>query len=478
MNSPVGRVAEVALRGRNGGISVLYRFALLVSVLAVACSTARAASKNILLFVTDDMGLTAGCYGDANARTPHIDRLAAQGTRFTHAFCTTASCSPSRSVILTGRHNHSTGQYGLAHANHNFKSKGDVVSLPVMLSRAGYRTACIGKHHVEPRAIYAFDEYPNPRGGPRSPTGMAGAVRQFIEQDNERPFFLYVCTTDPHRAGKGFGNDRPYAGATAVKFDASTIKVPSFLPDRPDVRRDLADYYEAVARADQCLGAVLAALAETGHDSDTLVMFLSDNGIPFPGAKCTQYDPGTRLPLVVRLPNQKKPGTVSSAMVTWADLTPTLLEWAGVEAPKEIHGRSFLSIVEESDPPGWDEIYGSHSFHEVTMYYPMRTLRTRKYKYILNLAHQLPFPTAEDLFNSPTWQNTLGNDDQHYGKRTRQAFLHRPQHELYDLEADPDEAVNLAESREHAAVLAEMQKKLRAFQERTGDPWVIKYRHE
>src|SRR5687768_14767145 len=98
------RVADVALRRQNGGISVLYRLALLVSVLAVTCSIARGAPKNILLFVTDDMGLTAGCYGDANARTPHIDRLAAQGTRFTHAFCTTASCSPSRSVILTGRH--------------------------------------------------------------------------------------------------------------------------------------------------------------------------------------------------------------------------------------------------------------------------------------------------------------------------------------------------------------------------------------
>jgi N-sulfoglucosamine sulfohydrolase len=457
---------------------MFFRLALLWLIIAHAGAIASAAAKNILVFVTDDMGLTAGCYGDTNARTPHIDRLAAQGTRFTHAFCTTASCSPSRSVILAGRHNHATGQYGLAHANHNFKSKADVISLPVMLNKAGYRTASIGKYHVEPREVYAFNEYPNPRGGPRSPTGMADAARRFIQQNDDRPFFVYVCTTDPHRAGRGFGNEREYAGANAVKFDPSKIEVPPFLPDRPEVRRDLADYYESVARADQCFGAVLAALSETGHDRDTLVVFLSDNGIPFPGAKCTQYDSGIRLPLVVRLPNQSKPGTVCNAMITWADLTPTLLKWAGVELPKQLHGRSFLSIIEETNPPGWDEIYGSHSFHEVTMYYPMRTLRTRKYKYILNLAHQLPFPTAEDLFNSPTWQATLRSEDPQYGKRTLKAYLHRPRHELYDLDADPNEVVNLADRPEHAAILAEMQKKLRAFQEQTGDPWAIKYRHE
>jgi N-sulfoglucosamine sulfohydrolase len=446
--------------------------------LSFAAITAEAATKNILVFVVDDMGLTAGCYGDKNARTPNLDQLAAEGTRFTHAFCTTASCSSSRAVILTGRHNHATGQYGLAHANHNFKSKGDVVSLPALLAKAGYRTACIGKHHVEPRELFAFDEYPKPQGGDRSPSGMAEAARAFIERDGERPFFLYVCTTDPHRAGRAFGNERNYPGAEPVKIDPAALEVPPFLPDRPEVRRDLSEYYQAVARADQTLGAVLGALRATARDRDTLVMFLSDNGIPFPGAKTTQYDSGTRLPLVVRLPQQRKPGVVSSAMVAWTDITPSLLEWAGVEAPKNLHGRSFLSILAEPSPDGWDEVYTSHTFHEVTMYYPMRSLRTRRYKYILNLAHPLEFPTAEDLFNSPTWQSTLAGRERIFGKRTLEAFLHRPRHELYDLVNDPHEAVNLAAQPESAGVLADMQKNVRDFQERTGDPWVIKYRHE
>ncbi len=457
----------------------MFRNALVSALLLFSTSTASwAATKNILVFVVDDMGLTAGCYGDSFAKTPNLDRLAAQGTRFTHAFCTTASCSASRSVILTGQHNHATGQYGLAHGNHNFKSKANVVSLPARLSKAGYRTASIGKYHVEPRSVYPFDEYPKPRGGDRSPAGLAEAARRFIEQDKERPFFLYVCTSDPHRAARGFGNDRAYPGEKPATFDPNKLKTPPFLPDRSDVREELAEYYQAVARADQALGAVLDTLAASGRDRDTLVLFLSDNGIPFPGAKTTHYDPGIRLPLVVRMPGHDRPGSTCEAMVAWTDITPTLLEWAGIEPAPELHGRSFLSIVGQTSPAGWDEVFASHTFHEVTMYYPMRTVRTRRYKYIHNLAHPLEFPIAEDLFASATWQSTLKRGDKQYGMRSLAAYLHRPEHELYDLKEDPHETVNLADEPASAAILADLQQKLRQYQTRTGDPWIVKYRHE
>ncbi len=487
---------------------------LLVSILLTVAS-AQAAQKNVLLFVADDLGRTVGCYDDANARTPNIDKLAAQGTRFTHAFCTTASCSPSRSVILTGLYSHANGQYGLAHADHNFKSKPAIKGLPVLLRAAGYKSACIGKYHVAPDEVYGFDELPQVKGGPRNPVGLAEAAKKFIAASGASPFFLYVCTSDPHRAPKGFGNDGKQAEEAAksdkpVKFDADKIVVPPFLPDSPAVRQELAEYYEAVARADAALGRVLEVLRETGHDKDTLVMFLSDNGIPFCGAKTTQYDSGTRLPLIVRLPDQKQPGTVCNAMVNWADLAPTVLDYVGqthskdspnIAAPSKaqvsgkasapgrtpaMQGRSFLKILDEREPSGWDVTFGSHNFHEVTMYYPMRTVRTRKYKYILNIAHQLPYPIAADLYNSETWQATLksaGNSAEKssnpmYGKRTLAAYLQRPRHELYDLEADPDEVLNLADRPEHAARLAELQQQVRKFQDRTDDPWLIKYSHE
>src|SRR5262249_10287991 len=130
------------------------------------------------------------------------------------------------------------------------------------------------------------------------------------------------------------------------------------------------------------------------------------------------------------------------------------------------------------NPKGWDEVFGSHQFHEITMYYPMRSLRTRKYHYLLNLAHKLDYPFASDLWGSKTWQGVLKRGDKSLGQRSLDAFLHRPREELYDLTQDPNELKNVAGDPRYADVLADLRRRLRAWQERTRDPWVIKYTHE
>jgi N-sulfoglucosamine sulfohydrolase len=455
---------------------------LLVSVvsLLLAPPAVAAAPKNVVLMVVDDQGLDAGCYGHAALRTPHLDALAATGTRFTHAFCTTSSCSASRSVLLTGLHNHANGQYGLQHATHNFSSLGFVRGLPVLLREAGYRTCQIGKFHVQPAELYRCEvDLRGGSAGPRNPVRMAEDVREFLSADDERPFFLYFCPTDPHRAARGFANEQEYDDVEPVVYRPEDVIVPPFLPDTPETRADLAEYYQSVSRVDQGLGALLRVLAETGHSEDTLFIYLSDNGSPFPGAKTTLYEPGMRLPLVVRVPGQATPGGTCDALVTWADITPTILDFTAAAGPKyPLHGRSFLGVIDQEHPQGWDEVHASHTFHEVTMYYPMRVVRTRRHKLIMNLAHELPYPFASDLYESPTWQGVLARDDSHLGNRPVEAFIHRPRYELYDLEVDPHELTNLADSTEHAALLAELQANLRAWQEKTADPWVIKYEHE
>ncbi len=435
--------------------------------------------RNVVLIIADDHGKDMGCYGNRRIKTPHLDALAAEGTRYENAFCTTASCSPSRSVLLTGLHTHTNGMYGLQHAAHKQSSLDSVRSLPVLLKDSGYRTCSIGKLHVGPEKVYAFDAFANQGAPPRSTVRMAENAEKWIQQDRTKPFFLSFAFVDPHRAEKGFGNDRPYPGVTEITYDPNTLTVPDFLPDRPEVRKELAEYYQAVSRLDQGVGRLMQALKNTGTLDDTLIFYLSDNGIPFPGAKTTLYEPGIRLPLIVRSPAQTRRGGVSNAMVSWTDITPTILEWTGAKAPAyPLAGRSFLPTLDQTDPPGWDEVYGSHQFHEITMYYPMRLIRTRKYKLIMNLAHPLPFPIAQDLFASPTWQGVLQRGDKQYGQRPLQAYLQRPRLELYDLEQDPKERVNQAGNPKYAAVLTELQGKLRAFQERTKDPWLIKYEHE
>ena len=310
---------------------------LLTSLLAfvlITGSLAAAEHRNVVLFVVDDQGFQAGCYGNKVIRTPAIDSLAANGTRFTRGHCTTASCSACRSVLMTGLYNHAIGHYGHAHSYNHFSTYESVPTLPVLMAEAGYRTCSIGKYHLAPRATYLFQEYRN-KGvqGNRNAVRMARNAREWIAEDDQKPCFLYFCTSDPHRGGGPDGyshfNEHPdrYPGLTPVRYKPSDVIVPPWLPDKPEVRNELAEYYQAISRLDQGLGVLLKALKDTGHWDDTLILFLSDNGPPFPGAKTNLYEPGMNLPLIVRSPGQKTHGGVTDALVTWADITPTILDF-------------------------------------------------------------------------------------------------------------------------------------------------------
>jgi N-sulfoglucosamine sulfohydrolase len=454
----------------------MLRLLLSLSLSLSLTPSAHAAPKNVLLLIADDLGMQVGCYGDSAAKSPNIDRLAASGTRFTHGFASVASCSPSRATLLTGMPTHQSGQYGLAHAEHNFYSLRRVKGLPALLAPAGYHSGVIAKLHVQPKEVYPFDvEIP---GGGRNPVQIAEQARKFFADAGEKPFFLLVGFTDPHRAGKGFANENKYpASVPAVKFDPKALPVPYHLPDTPEVRAELAEYYQSVARLDHGVGLVLKELDAAKKTDDTLIIFLSDNGIPFPGAKTTLFDAGVHLPLIVRRPGQKA-GVVTSAMASWTDIAPTALDWAGVKKPAELPGRSLLPVLEGEKADGWDTVFGSHQFHEITMYYPVRMIRTRQFKYLLNLAHGLEYPHASDLWGSATWQGILKRGDKMMGQRPVSTFLNRPKEELYDLSSDPNELENLAADPKYADILNDLRKRLHEWREKTNDPWLIKDRHE
>ena len=493
----------------------IFQFYLWIAVLVLP---AAAAPMNIVLFVADDLSPTLGCYGDKAARTPNADRLAAEGTLFRNAFCTTASCSASRSVILTGLHNHANGQYGHQHSYHKFGSYPSVQSLPVMLQRLGYRTARIGKHHTAPEEVYFFEtKLP---GNGRSPVEMAEQSESFIKAGG-KPFFLFFATTDPHRGGglaadlpdkpDLFGNKPRRGSHTNIKevfYGPKDVPVPAFLPDTAAARAELAQYYQSVARVDQGLGRLIEILKAAGRLDDTLIAFTSDHGMAFPGAKTTVYEPGLRVPFIVRDPRLARRGIASDAMISLVDLTPTLLDAGGgwdvgtqsvkpaalpltAGSPKKgkgnvgtwlttkLHGRSFLPILGEKSASGWDAIYASHTFHEIQMYYPMRVVRDRKFKLIWNIAHPLPFPFASDLWEAPTWQAQFKQGPKApYGQKTVEAYIHRPAFELFDIAADPNETHNLAADPKHAETLQLYKAKLKDFQVATQDPWILKWDYE
>jgi N-sulfoglucosamine sulfohydrolase len=444
---------------------------------------------NIILMVSDDHGLHTGKYGYKSIRTPNLDALAEEGVRFTNAFCTTASCAASRSVILTGQQNHTNGTYGHAHAHHHFSCLDDVRTLPALLKEAGYHTARVGKKHYAPEDLFPFDEEFPAGKFRRDDVRMSEACRELIRTD--APFFLYWCSMNPHRGGgewashpqkpDRFGNrDEAYPGDVEDVFTEDEVDVPPFLPDTPETRAELAQYHQSVSRLDRGIGRLIQVLKEEGKYENTVILYVSDNGMAFPAAKTTLYESGMNLPLIVRSPLNDARDAVCDGLVTWADLTPTILDFAGAyDEPDAFHGRSFRNIIDQESPSDWrDEIFAAHTFHEITNYYPMRVVRTKQYKFIWNIANPLTYSSASDLWKSATWQGALRAGLTNFGVRSMDSYLQRPRFELYDLQADPDEVDNLADSPDHADLVKSFCEKLKQFQKDTKDPWLHKWEYE
>lgn len=428
--------------------------------------------RNVLLLISDDQGLDLGCYG-VPVHTPRIDALARQGTRFTHGYAAVSSCSPSRAVINTGLYTHQNGMYGLQHDVHHQSLLPGIETLPSLLRRAGYATALVGKKHVGPDSAFPYEvELVPERSGIRDVRELAIAASSFIRSTDDRPFFVTVAYSDPHRAAIDYGNDRAWPGVKPAIYDPRKVAIPGHLPDLPAVRQDLAEYYESLSRLDAGVGMILDDLAATGRADDTLVIFLSDNGRPFPGAKTNLYDPGLHLPLIVRAPGSA--AAVNDAMVSWTDVAPTVLEWTGVAPPSayRLSGTSLLPILGKTADPMRTAVFASHDFHEINQYYPMRGIRTRTHSYILNLAWQLPYPIAGDVAGSPSWKAIAADPTIRLGRRSQAAYLQRPAEELYDLTRDPDEVTNLAADPAYAGIKAELAERLRSVRAATKDPWL------
>jgi len=492
---------------------------------ALAWPTA-AAEKNIIFFITDDESPTLGCYGDPIAKTPAIDAIAEDGALFLNAFATTASCSASRSVVMSGLHNHRNGQYGHQHSFHKFSSWYNVVSLalPRVLANEGYRTAQVGKYHVAPEEVYQFETYL--KGNGRNAVQMANACEEFIKADSDKPFFIYFGTSDPHRGGGKddtserklkpdlFGNkpnDGAHDGVEEVFYDPAEVVIPPFLPDTPETREELAQYYQSVSRIDQGVARLREILEEADLWDKTLLVFTSDHGMAFSGGKTTVYEGGLRVPFVVRNPYEENRGVKLEGMISHIDITPSLLDFAGgldkeKNQPKKFvsanqywkdkpyaakenrgprdgldayHGKSWIPILGKPDAEHWETIFASHTFHEIQMYYPMRVVRDKEYKLIWNIAHGLPYPFASDLWAASSWQAQYQDSlDAPYGQKTVGEYIHRPAFELYHIASDPNEAENLSADPAHAKTLAKYQKLLKQKQKEFKDPWIMKWDYE
>lgn len=449
-------------------------------------------NKNIVLLIADDLGKYVGCYGCKSLSTPHLDQLAAEGTKFDMAFASTASCSGSRSTIYTGLHTHENGQYGLNMTRTHFQTWNHIDTIPKLFNHAGYRTGIIGKVHVGTNECYPWEV--REESETRDTAWISDRCESFFEKAKayDRPFHLTVGFVDPHRdvLTRGeFGNHVEQYGPRLElpEVKPEDVEIPPWISDLPETRQEFVEYYQAISRVDKGVGLILEALKRQGMEDDTLVIFTSDNGPPFLNSKTTLYDSGVLLPLIVRQPGAKK-GVANPNMVSFIDFLPTMLDWAGLDlamkspvgnsSPPRI-GRSFLPIMDQGsllDESKWQQhIFGSHTFHELQNYWPTRYMRNRRYKYHRNVAWRLDFPFAGDLYASLSFEGMRNQKKPvMIGNRTLKDYIFRPPEELYDLEKDPQELNNLASDPKHESLLLEMRETLSKWQKQTKDLWLYR----
>ncbi|MGI9431783.1 MAG: sulfatase family protein [Myxococcota bacterium] len=477
---------------RSASRTARFLRALGVSLLvwvAQACSDSGPPPRpSILLVTTDDQSwLHTGSHGGP-VRTPALDRLAAEGVRFTHAFAAFPSCTSSRNAILTGQ-----AIWRLGHGSTLFGSL--PVALPIFteeLARTGYRVGFTGKAWG-PGRWDAEGRDRHPVGQPFQDEQLVGGSRHiakvdyaanfgvFLRDAGEDPFFFWVGIREPHRAfAQGSG------ARAGLRPEAA--RVPGFLPDRPEVREDLVDYLAEIEHADRQLEALLAHLDAAGRRDDTVVVFTSDNGMAFPRAKANLYDAGTRVPLVVAGPGFPG-GRVVDDLVSLTDLAPTFLELTGGSAFREVTGRSLVPLLVATAQgridPTRDAIFLGAERHTLCREgdggYPARAIRTHRHAYIRNYeADRWPAGDPDfhgvrfgDTDQGPTKQLMLeARSEPDVATLFELAFGKRPPEELYDLESDPDQLRNLIGDPAAAAVHAELAERLGAHLAATGDPRV------
>lgn len=446
---------------------------------------------NILIVVADDQSwVSSGAYGEKAAQTPNMDSIARNGVRFTQAYCSAPSCAPSRASILTGR-DFCTLEEG-ANLKGTLSSKFTVY--PEILTQAGYVVAHTGKGwgpgniYVAGRATEPFGDWymEGKKQDKRSlestlfnkPQVWAKNFEAFLDATpKDKSFCFWFGSNDPHR---------PYQSGLAGKINQSAIQVPPFLPDVPETRGDLTDYLAAIERLDRDLGSLVEVLKKRGLYENTLIIFTSDNGMPFPRAKGFLYDYGTRMPLLIQWPARLPKGRVLDDFVSLIDLAPTMLDVAQVPIPGEMTGRSLLSILTAKGDGRIDatrdhvflgrERHGDKRIENgLSVGYPMRAVRTDKFLYIRNFkpnrepARDQDPSTDTDPGPTRTFLAEHKTDPQ-YAKLWQLSFAKRPAEELYDVTVDPFEMNNLAANPAYTAEKKKLNQQLFNWLKQIKDP--------
>ncbi len=446
-----------------------------LALLATLTSLSAAASRpNVILFIADDVSWDdLGCTGNPAARTPHLDRLAAQGRRFDEAYLVASSCSPSRSSIVTGRYPHNNGRASELHQ----PIAAHLPWFPTLLREAGYYTALSGKHHmtVEPPAAGApattpakpFDHVDAGKaegnGG-----GHANWVSVVTNRPKEKPFFFWFAALDAHRDWDADKEWRPEL--YGPKHDPAAVRVPAYLRDDAATRADLASYYNEITRFDYFVGQVVATLEKEGTLANTLIFVLADNARAFPRAKTRLHDSGMKTYFIAHWPaGLARAGTPTASLVSTIDIAPTVLELAGVAAPPTFQGVSFAPVLRDPAAVVRRHAFSEHNWHDYEAH--GRAVRSEGYLYLQNHRPAQPWQgPADSVRGASHLALRAARDAGQLTPAQADVFLApRPGEELYHSASDPLQLKNLAADPAHRAVKVRLAKLLADWTAATGD---------
>jgi N-sulfoglucosamine sulfohydrolase len=408
---------------------------------------------NILLITADDLNFSSVGYmgSTVDAISPNLDKLATQGIVFKNAYINAAVSQPSRAVLATGLYPHNNGVEGFFH------TPKEIPTLMSILQDNGYTVGIAGKVvHSTPISNYHWDqekdEFDIAAG--KDPERYYQEFTRFVKSAKEsgKPFYFMANSHDPHRPFHGSEQDKVmkakynYPNPSRV-YSPDEVVVPGFLPDLPLVREELAQYFSSARRLDDMVGKVLQVLEEQGVADNTVVMFLSDNGMSQPFAKTNCYMNSTHTPWIVRWPGVVKEGaTDSEHFIAGIDFTPTALEICGIKSSAQFDGKSFLPLLSGKKQKGRDRVYTQFYETSAKNRYPMFAVQSAKYLYIFN-----PWSDGAYRFKNESQaglafkgMSEAGSSNQAIQQRV-DLLLYRVQEEFYDLEKDPDALVNIAD---------------------------------
>ncbi len=420
---------------------------------------------NILIVHCHDLGQYLHCYGVATVQTPNLDEFATQGVRFANSFCTTPSCSPSRAALFTGRYPHSNGVMGLTHAKFAWDLHPEEVHLAQYLRDAGYSTAAVGIIH-ETASRPERCGYQRYYGGVFA-KDMADQTLALLEEYAEtpdQPFFLCVGSIEPHRLAEADLEDTPgdcsYPGNHLEPDSELGVEVPGYLQDTEGARKELAGLQGAVKHVDEQFGRIWRKVQELGIEDNTLIIFTTDHGIAMPHSKCSLFEPGVSVALLMRMPTRAgwNGGATHYYLVQNIDVLPTLLEVVGLPVPSNLQGRSFRPLLDGEAYEPRREVFTELTYHD--HYDPRRAIRTETHKLIAD------FSTCRAFMDPSQRWRPLSDPV----SPVNQAMSYTDYLEVYDLTRDPWELENVSEKPEYQAIKRKLAARLFAWMKETDDP--------